>query len=62
MAKYKVLAESWVGDRLVPKDTIIEFAGQAGSNLELVEAEKPKSKKAAAASVSDADADANSVI
>ena len=50
MATYKVLEKSFIGNALVAEGTIIEFDGEPGENLELVEDEKKpaaKSKPAA---------------
>lgn len=59
MAQYKVLATSWIGDKLRQPGEIIEFSGEAGSSLELVKAKKKD--KAADAEVEPA-ADADPVI
>lgn len=41
MAQYKVLAESFINDRLCQPGEVIEYADKPGYNLELIEAEKP---------------------
>lgn len=40
MAKYTVLTESYINDRLVKEGDIIDYDGKAGSNLKLIRPEK----------------------
>ncbi len=48
MAKYKVIQKSFIGGTIIDPEVmsesecIIEYDGKAGSNLELIEDEKPK--------------------
>ena len=42
--KYRVLALSWIGNRLVQPGDVVEYAGKPGSNLE--ELKEPKAPKA----------------
>ena len=37
MAKYRVLEKSFIGNRLVDEGAEIEFDGEAGDNLELID-------------------------
>ena len=51
MPQYRVLAKSYIGNRIVEEGEVVDFDGEPSDNLELVEAEKPaKGKKAADAS------------
>jgi len=44
--KYRVLEKSFIRGRIVEEGEVIEFDGNAGSNLELIkEAAKPKGRK-----------------
>lgn len=47
MAKYRVLEKSFINNRLVDEGTEIEFDGEAGPNLELVD--EPKKGRSAPA-------------
>lgn len=40
MAKYRVLEQSFINDKLAEKGDIIDFTGAPGSNLELVKNQK----------------------
>lgn len=54
MAKYKVLEKSYLDGRIYEAGDTYEFDGKPGSNLELIEEEKPvkaNSQKAQAESV-----------
>lgn len=47
MAKYLVLEKSYIGGTIVEEGETVEYDGEAGPNLQLVEAEpeaEPKSK------------------
>ncbi len=60
MPQYRVLAKSFINNTIVEEGEVIEFDGKAGSNLELIEGEKPaapkgKGKKAAAETVATED-------
>ena len=46
MPKYKVLAKSYVFNRIVEEGEIIEFDGKPSSKWELIEEEKKPMKKA----------------
>ena len=37
MARYRVLTESFIENKLVPVGTIIEYSGTPGDNLQLVD-------------------------
>lgn len=55
MPKYKVLAKSFINNSIVEEGDIVDYDGKPGSNLELVEGDKPKAKggkKSAEAEVS----------
>jgi len=52
MAKYRATEQSFINDKLVEKDEIVEYTGQPGSNLELVKG----NSKASAASANTGDA------
>lgn len=41
--KYRVLATSWINNRIVNEGDIVEYVGKAGSNLE--EIKEPKGPK-----------------
>lgn len=45
MAQYKVLATSWIGDKLRQPGEIIEYAGIAGSNLKKLDKKKDADPK-----------------
>lgn len=49
MAKYRVLATSFINNALVEADAIVDYDGEVAENLELIEDDKPKGKKAPAA-------------
>ena len=55
MAKVKVLVKSFINGNLIDPETmpedkcIIEYEGKIGSNLELIEDEKPRRGRAASA-------------
>lgn len=51
--KVKVLARSWINNRIVEAGEVIEYDGEIGSNLELVKSPKP----APAAAPADSGAD-----
>lgn len=40
MARYKVLATSYINNKLVHPGDVVEYKGKAGSNLELVKEKK----------------------
>lgn len=44
MPQYKVLAKSFINNSIAEEGDIVEFSGKAGSNLELIEDDKPKAK------------------
>lgn len=44
MPKYKVLAKSFINNSIVEEGDIVEYDGKPGSNLELVEGDKPEVK------------------
>lgn len=59
MAKYRVLSKSFINNAIVEAGDVVEYDGEPGSNLELVEGEKPAPKakgkgKGAAPAASDA--------
>lgn len=59
MAKYRVLTKSFINNTIVEAGDVVEYDGKPGSNLELVEADKPEAKakgkgKGAAPAASDA--------
>jgi hypothetical protein len=63
MAKYRTLTKSFINNAIVEAGQIVEFDGKAGSNLELIDDEKPEIKtkgkgKGAAHATSDAGSDA----
>lgn len=41
MPQYRVLTKSFINNTIVEEGAIVEFDGKAGSNLELIEGEKP---------------------
>lgn len=47
MPKYKVLAKSFINNSIVEEGDIVEYDGKPGSNLELIEDDKPKRGKKA---------------
>lgn len=61
MAKYRVLTTSHIHNAIVEAGEIVEYDGKPGSNLELVEADKPEGKgKGKAKGAVSADADSGS--
>lgn len=44
MAKYRVLTKSYINNSIVEAGELVEFDGKPGSNLELVEGDKPEAK------------------
>jgi len=48
MAQYRVLEKSFIDNNIVEEGAVIEYAGEASNNLELVEEPKVKAKKDAA--------------
>lgn len=60
MAQYKVLAKSFINNSIVEEGAIVEYDGKPGTNLELIEADKPakagkKGSKQDSAPVDEAD-------
>jgi hypothetical protein len=60
MAQYKVLAKSFINNSIVEEGAIVDYDGKPGSNLELIEADKPgkagkKGSKQDSAPVDEAD-------
>lgn len=45
MAQYRVLAKSFINNAIVEEGETVEYNGKPGSNLELIEDDKPKSQK-----------------
>ena len=45
MPKYKVLERSYIGERLVEKDELVEYDGKPGNNLEPTDAEGRRAAK-----------------
>ena len=45
MPQYRLLAKSFINNTIVEEGDVIEFNGKAGSNLELIEDDKPAAKK-----------------
>lgn len=45
MPQYRVLAKSFINNTIVEEGDVIEFDGKAGSNLELIENDKPAASK-----------------
>lgn len=43
--KYRVLAKSFIGNGIREEGDIVEFDGKPGSNLELIQDEKPSKGK-----------------
>lgn len=65
MAKYRVLASSFINNALVQEGDVVEYDGKPGSSLELIEEGKPEGKakgqgkgKGAAPAESEAGSDA----
>ena len=59
MAKYRVLTKSFINNTIVEAGALVDYDGKPGSNLELVEGDKPEAKakgkgKGAAPAASDA--------
>jgi hypothetical protein len=46
MAKYRVLVKSYINSTIVEAGEVVEYDGKPGSNLELVEGDKPDAKPA----------------
>jgi hypothetical protein len=44
MAKYRVLAMSYINNSIAQEGELVEYDGRPGSNLELVEGDKPDGK------------------
>lgn len=44
MPKYKVLAKSFINNSIVEEGDVVDYDGKPGSNLELVEEDKPKGR------------------
>lgn len=44
MAKYRVLTKSFINNAIVEAGELVEYDGTPGSNLELVEGDKPDAK------------------
>lgn len=44
MAKYRVLAKSYINNTIAEVGTIVEYDGKPSSNLELVDASEPKAE------------------
>lgn len=57
MAQYKVLAKSFINNTIVEEGAVVEYDGKPGTNLELIEGDKPgkKGKKQDSAPVDEAD-------
>lgn len=45
MAQYRVLAKSFINNAIREEGDVVEYDGKPGSNLELIEDDKPKSQK-----------------
>ena len=45
MPQYRVLTKSFINNTIVEEGDVIEFDGKAGSNLELIEGDKPAAAK-----------------
>lgn len=45
MPRYRVLEKSFIDNKLVEEGEIVEYEGETGSNLELIEDSKPAGKK-----------------
>lgn len=41
MPQYRVLTKSFINNTIVEEGDVIEFDGKAGTNLELIESDKP---------------------
>ena len=48
MPRYIVLDRSWINNRMYQPGDEVEYDGEAGENLELIDVPAPKSKKAPA--------------
>lgn len=48
MARYKLLAKSFINNSVYEEGEIVEYDGKPGSNLELVDDDKPKRGKKSA--------------
>lgn len=44
MAKYRVLTKSFINNAIVEAGELVDYDGKPGSNLELVEGDKPEAK------------------
>jgi len=44
MAQYKVLAKSFINNAIREEGEIVEYDGRPGSNLELIESDRPVAK------------------
>ena len=44
MPKYKVLTKSFINNTIVEEGEIVDYDGKPGTNLELVEDDKPKGR------------------
>jgi hypothetical protein len=44
MAQYKVLERSFINNAIVEEGAVVEYDGEASSNLELIVEEKPAKK------------------
>lgn len=44
MAKYRVLTKSFINNAIVEAGDTVDYDGKPGSNLELVEGDKPEAK------------------
>lgn len=61
MAKYRTLSKSYINSAIVEAGEIVEYDGKPGSNLELVEGDKPETKpKGKTKGAAPADSDAGS--
>lgn len=45
MPKYRVLAKSFINNAIVQEGEVVEYDGQPGSNLELIESAKAEGKR-----------------
>jgi hypothetical protein len=44
MAKYRVLTKSFINNAIVEAGDVVDYDGKPGSNLELIEGDKPEVK------------------
>ena len=56
MAQYRVLAKSFINNAIREEGETVEYDGKPGSNLELIEGDKPKSQKGRGSKGADASA------